>query len=278
MANCSKGIVYIVTQEEYFEEFEKSVKQLKKWVDAPVTLISLEQKDYSFIDENIVVEDPEKGSDKVYLLEESPYDRTLYLDTDIYVVDKVDELFEVLDEFELAISRNPERASEEIEDVPESFSELNTGVISYRKTDLVLSMFKEWQNLYEKRPYESHRDQPMFRKAIYYSDVRFTVLPSEYNCRFGIPGFLNKKAKILHGRLGDFESIGYRFTVTPEKAEKQINKEMGDRVHYIKRNSIKTKKINPKPWDKLYSALKWYGVEGTMLKIKERVISWFKSS
>lgn len=267
----SRGVVYIVTEENYFKEFEKSAKQLKKATDLSIALISLEEKHYGFVDENIVVDDPGKGSDKIYLLEKTPYDRTLYLDTDTYVVDEIDELFDVLNQFELAIRRAPQRASEEMEDVPPTFSELNTGVISYRKTEEVLQLFNDWKELYENRPYESHRDQPVFRKALYYSGVNFTTLPSEYNCRFGIPGYLYNEAKILHGRLDKFDTIGYRFTVMPEKAQKQLNNRTGSRVHYLKRNNLAVKKINPQPWDKLYSALRWYGIKGTISRIKRKL-------
>ncbi|QGA81058.1 putative nucleotide-diphospho-sugar transferase [Candidatus Nanohalobium constans] len=267
----SEGVVYIVTEENYFREFEKSAKQLKKTNDVPITLITLEEKQYDFIDENIVVDDPGKGSDKIYLLEKTPYDRTLYLDTDTYVVDEINELFDVLNQFELAIRRAPQRASEEMEDVPPTFSELNTGVISYRKTDDVQQLFDDWKELYEDRSYESHRDQPVFRKALYYSDVDFTTIPSEYNCRFGIPGYLYNEAKILHGRLDKFDTIGYRFTVMPEKAQKQLNNKTSSRVHYLKRNNLKIKKINPRSWDKLYSALKWYGIKETIERTIEKI-------
>ena len=44
-------------------------------------------------------------------------------------------------------------------------------------------------------------DQPFFRVAAYYGDVRIATLTREYNCKFRGQGYLNGKVKILHGHV-----------------------------------------------------------------------------
>ena len=267
----TEGIIYIITDERYREEAKKSVKQLKKHNDYPVTFITDQRFDLDILDKQIILEDEIEGSAKVQLLEKTPYDKTLYLDTDTFVTDNITELFTLLEKYDIAFAHNPERASEEIQGVPDSFPEPNTGVIPYKKTDNVVQLFENWQKEYKNRNYNSHRDQPAFRKALYNTKVNFTILPSEYNCRFGLPGFLDEKAKILHGRLDNYEGIGLRYTCKPEKALKTINSVKGARSHYFKRNKVVLKRNNPAIWDKVYSALKWYGAKETLRKMKRRM-------
>jgi hypothetical protein len=62
-------------------------------------------------------------------------------------------------------------------------------------------------------------DQATFRVALYQSEVRFTVLPPEYNCRFVFPAYVQGPVRILHGRGPDLEGV-----------ERQINEVSGPRV------------------------------------------------
>jgi hypothetical protein len=78
--------------------------------------------------------------------------------------------------------------------VPYAFTELNTGVLAFRKTPRWDAFCQNWLDLYERECFVLHAgtwegkrmavDQPAFRELLYHSDLRFTTLPSEYNCRF----------------------------------------------------------------------------------------------
>ncbi len=132
----------------------------------------------------------------------SPYDRTIFLDTDTFVVSDVSELFEVLDRFDIAASQVSSDYNAKRLGVPASFTEMNSGVIVYRKTPAVLALFEEWRRLFVQfeREYKWTWDQLSFRKAVYESDARVASLPVEYNFRPYFPAYLMNKAKILHGR------------------------------------------------------------------------------
>ncbi|ESP90013.1 hypothetical protein K933_00582 [Candidatus Halobonum tyrrellensis G22] len=130
----------------------------------------------------------------------SPFDRTLFLDTDTYLTDSVHELFDVLDEYDLAIA--PSLSQGSVSGVPAPRTQYNTGVVSYRSNDPVRELFTLWNDIY--REWREERDvvqnQPSFLKAVYETDVDLFTLSLNYNTRLFSPGALHGDAKILHGR------------------------------------------------------------------------------
>lgn len=74
--------------------------------------------------------------DSILSEENFPDDRNLYLDVDTYVCGEVDELFELLDSFDIGATYGLRPQSEET-NIPDSFPELNTGVLVYRDTNPV---------------------------------------------------------------------------------------------------------------------------------------------
>jgi hypothetical protein len=66
-------------------------------------------------------------------------------------------------------------------------------------------VLKEWDDLYaqhlKEKPDQPINDQPFFRVAIYYSDVRVATLTREYNCKYRGQGYLNGQVKLLHGHV-----------------------------------------------------------------------------
>ena len=156
-------------------------------------------------------------ADKPVALSERVIDdqRTLFLDTDTRICGDIGELFEVLDAFELAAAHAPIRLGPHqpaalSTRAPTSFPELNTGVIAYRGTNAMRQLFERWRSLHAetlRSAGPSLGDQATFRVALYESDVRFTVLPPEYNCRFTFPTYLHGPVRILHGRGDDLDGI-----------------------------------------------------------------------
>ena len=53
--------------------------------------------------------------------------------------------------------------------------------------------------LKDKRRY--YTDEPYIRYLLYHGDIRYSVLPMEYNCVLTHPGYLFSKVKIAHGRV-----------------------------------------------------------------------------
>jgi hypothetical protein len=130
----------------------------------------------------------------------SPFDKTLYLDSDTYVCTDVSELFDLLDQYELAISRVPNQPS--VTDLPKPWHLYNCGVIAYRDTEPMRALLSDWQTRYRSQLNNQDRpvDQPAFAQALYHSDVRWFTLPREYNVRVPRRGSLANDVKIVHGR------------------------------------------------------------------------------
>jgi hypothetical protein len=96
----SRGAVYIITQDpRYVELLLTSAASLKKAMpDLPITVFSQFAVDSPFFERVVPVEPTQDGFyDKSRLIQNSPYERTLFIDADTYVVEHIHELFELLD-------------------------------------------------------------------------------------------------------------------------------------------------------------------------------------
>ena len=64
---------------------------------------------------------------------------------------------------------------------------------------------RQWSELYkqylEESPGRHINDQPFFRVAVYYGEIRIATLGREYNCKFRGQGYLNGPVKLLHGHV-----------------------------------------------------------------------------
>jgi hypothetical protein len=145
-------------------------------------------------DKHIKVGKPKQfRSGRIDCLINTEFERTLFLDADTYICDDISELFDLLDYFDMAATLAPHYINRRVVGVPECFPELNLGVLVWNNNVKMKKLFEEW-----KEEYTRGASQPSFRKVLYESDVRFAVVPWEYNCRYGGPGYLFAKAKILH--------------------------------------------------------------------------------
>jgi hypothetical protein len=137
----------------------------------------------------------------------TPYERTLSLDTDCWVVDPVPELFEVLDQFDCALPMSGIRTVYPL-NVPECFYDFNPGVFAYRWSEQMKGLLADWKKRFlshfEKLNGVSHPEvgwfhsQPSFSEAIYHSRLRVAPLGQEYNWRG--TGYVHKRVKIVHKR------------------------------------------------------------------------------
>lgn len=146
--------------------------------------------------------------DKIAPLLSTPYEKTLFVDTDTLFLEPVTELWPLLDRFDFCICHAPWRETSpehyKMPDVPIAFPELNSGVVAYRSCSKTLALIRAWERRYSSQLSSGPAwgDQPALRKELYQSDLRLSILPPEYNTRTVFPVFRggNIKAKILHGR------------------------------------------------------------------------------
>jgi lipopolysaccharide biosynthesis glycosyltransferase len=160
---------------------------------------------------------------KVDYLPQSPYERTIYLDSDTRVVFPIDDVFDTLDRFDLAACQDFARKRRTMAanvppyaEIPYGLPEHNGGVIAYRRSEATEAFFQDWQKLYyEYREATLGQDQPSFRIALWRNDLRILTLPPEFNVR-------NRKQQaqaytrarepgneaLMHPRILHWQSVG----------------------------------------------------------------------
>jgi len=215
-----KGVVYGVSGLPWLRETIVSAASLKRCMpDMPIELhiakettdLLSEEVDLSIFFDFIVIHDTYEHwrSLKFEALKSDRFGKILFLDVDTYITGRFDELFDVLDKFDITAMHAPQRihpASIEsglydlYPDVPISFPEYNAGVISFRRNKQVIDFIDQWFEFYERGRKEKNyfMDQPAFRVAMYHSDIRICALTPEYNLRAGVPNVVKGDIKIIH--------------------------------------------------------------------------------
>jgi hypothetical protein len=223
----SQGAVYIITQDaRYVNLLLTSAASLKRAMpELPITVFSQFPIHSEYFERVIPVEPTEDGFfDKAKIFRQMPYDRTLFLDADTYLVEPVPELFSVLDHFDCAATHEEYVNTDWFDryprpDIPACYPEFNTGVVAFKRSDKTDRFLQQCEELYQlflkEKPGAPIGDQIFFRVAAYFGDVRIATLPREYNCKFRGQGYLNGKVKIIHGHV--------KFQLTPEQVNDAVS-------------------------------------------------------
>jgi hypothetical protein len=209
----SEGAIYIITQDSrYTGLLLNSAASLKRVMpDLPVTVFSQFPLESPLFERVIRVEGSQDGFyDKTLIMPQTPYERTLFIDADTYVVDPVPELFTILDQFDCAATHEEYVNTDWFNhyprpDIPACFPEFNTGILVFKRSLRMNRVLEDWPKLYQsfiaENPGKKINDQPFFRAAVYCNAVRMATLTREYNCKFRGQGYLNGRVKILHGHI-----------------------------------------------------------------------------
>jgi hypothetical protein len=226
------GIFYIATGTQFVEEAKISAKSVRSVMpDIPIAIATDVEPEFGF-DRVIEISDPNYGfEDQICNLHRSPFNKTLHLDTDIYVDSNVTELFDLLHQFDIGVAYNHDREAFDLPRVPESFPEYNTGVIVYKNNNNFRQFTRSWHDDYsELYSEENTQNQPSFRKSLFESDLRVATITPEYNCMLRYPGHIRKRIKIAHSRLLDIQTPGADKSINVIKATKKVNNYQGHRL------------------------------------------------
>ena len=109
----------------------------------------------------------------------SPYERTIYMDSDTFSCKSPEELFRVL-----------ERSAADMACVwggRGNHSGASAGVLAYRKSAASDALWRAWERIYRDVMASTRREQPSFQKAVKEavggSGLGVVKLPMTYNCR-----------------------------------------------------------------------------------------------
>ncbi len=160
--------------------------------------------------------------DKIANMRRSPFERTLYLDSDTFVVEEIAHVLRLLEHYDIAVAYAPAYRGLDDPGVPPAFYEFNTGVLAWRSSDRVSAFMRSWQETYvawlEDEPFpgagkasRSRRaDQPAFRRCAWEHGLRLFVLAPEYNLRLGYPTTVVERVRVIHGEHDDFDALAAR--------------------------------------------------------------------
>ncbi len=206
----SVGIIYVAIGARFVPEASLSAKSVRRFLpDVPILLFTDQAPEINGgFDEIIQLSAPHPRAhiNKLIAMTQSPFEKTLLLDTDTYVCADISDLFAMLDRFDIAMTQDRAYRDDFPTNtgVPDAFVEFNHGVIAFRRSFAVREALKEslrWTERLRTCSGVYPFDQAPLRIALFHSEVRIATLPLEYNCRFASYGYLNGVVRILHGRL-----------------------------------------------------------------------------
>lgn len=222
MSFPEQGYLFAFFGKQYREEAIRSAKRIKVVDrDAHITAVTTEEEDFEDAFDHVVFRKFSSGTYQRHLLYKvlhmyrcSPYQRTLFLDSDTYLCYAVPELFDLLDHFDVGVTHGPYDTS-----IPKLYDRevvgywpFNTGVITFSKNAVNERVFDLWSTLYEDHvngPDEYGIDQEFLNTALLRYSARVCTLPVQYNARVHRPLCFVPPLKILHAHA-DLPNIAAR--------------------------------------------------------------------
>jgi len=223
-----KGILYVATGARYVEEARSSARSVRACNPSlPICLVTDQpiepDADFDIVrdvhetpsgtaagPENYLALDRVAYYRKILPLVRSPFEKTLFLDTDTWVGDSLEDLFTLLDRFDLLVTpahivRDYDFEKEELpfNQIPDAFGYFNTGLIAYRRGPNLETFMRRWvENYSEHTARFTVNDQPAFRLTLFEGPASFHVLPPNYNILSWAPFIVPAGGRIvmLHGR------------------------------------------------------------------------------
>jgi hypothetical protein len=181
-----RGVLYIATGAAHLRAARASAASVRRSNPGLKTAVFTEVAGAEGFDRVMPIRDAHYRS-KVDHMHRSPFDVTLYLDGDTRVFGDLGPVFRLADRFDMALAQVARFWARGYQvqwrhAVPATFPQLNTGVMLFRGTPAVRTLFGEWRGAYYAAGAEGD-DQRAFRELVWLSDLRLAVLPGIYNAR-----------------------------------------------------------------------------------------------
>jgi len=205
-SSLQRGFLYLAFGIKYLNEAAASAVKLRYWHAEPICLITdclPSGFDVSAFDCVMQMEMRLDYRDKI-LIRNSPFLRTIFLDSDTHVTGSLDELFSILDRFDLGVQFTEGGHHYSLPGVPPIFYEPSAGIVAFNSSSKVSSFFDVWDAVYEE--IESSQGQPgawdqrSLRKALYLSNLQIFSIPTEYQFYTYKPNLVAGQVRMIHGR------------------------------------------------------------------------------
>lgn len=250
----NRGVIYIAIGKKYVEEAIHSCLTLKKNNNINATIFTNRIVQNDIFDDVVLIESiehPWKLKVKALLL--TPYDETLFLDTDTEIRGNIENPFDLLEKFDFVLAPVRDYKEGKLEgftkilqnrsDIPR----LNTGVIYFKKSHISFRFLEIWyervgkisgtpqlgidcdQNEFNKMLSEKIDNEMAIKVS--------TILNYEYNCRLYFLPHLNKRQmkniKIIHQHylnIQDLRKYYYNFPIYKRVFIEKIRVVLGKRL------------------------------------------------
>ncbi len=212
----SKGVVYnSVQSKSHVIEARKSVASVRKFhPDWRVAIHTDRNRVHSEYDDVIPCDLALSNANhpyraKIEAMIHSPYDETLYLDTDTELRKPIDHVFEVFPDYDMASCYAMGKSYGHTPAYLDCMAEYNAGVIFWKKTKRTDDFFQQWLRYFDENKNLSPppTDQFSFMLAVHKNPhFRVAMLSIHYNQRhYGTaadfqPAKVEKEAFIVHNR------------------------------------------------------------------------------
>lgn len=223
MFESNFGVFYVAAGKKYIDESCYSARSFKKINPSIKISLACNQvpKEEKLFDQIILVDEQVSCRNEGLLFKvkhlyfSSPYEKTIFVDTDTFFASDCASGFDILEYFDIALVPAPvdthypiSKSGKKIECKP-----LNTGVILFKKNEANDRLFKEWITIYSDKLLSKSNlresDQTSFVEALFNSSSRLYPLPNEWNARFCFINVFAEPVKILHGYSRNIENIAY---------------------------------------------------------------------
>jgi hypothetical protein len=155
-----------------------------------ICLVTDDPRTSTFWDDLVIIPKPSFGFDDKIQVNLCPYERFLFLDTDVQVVGDMTPAFDLLDRHDLCGVHLFEGHDYRIQGIPDCYPEINSGVLGLKKSDTLARFFDLWAHYYklfyaenQKSAYAAPNvgDQKSLRAAAWHSDIRMACMGPEFN-------------------------------------------------------------------------------------------------
>jgi hypothetical protein len=205
----TEGVLLVATGSRHRDEAIEALPRIRPQLSGrPVWLICDEPARIpaGCFDRVLPHPDPRQSyRDKIVGLLRLPFRRTLFLDSDVELLQPLDDVFALLHVVDLVACHAPVRWFRWRDpEVPEGLCELNSGVLGLCRGRAQRRLVRLWLSTYDRVGVKV--DQATLRSALWWAmqhGLRCWVLPPEYNLRTTKPWVAGAGmgVKVVHGRI-----------------------------------------------------------------------------
>lgn len=228
----SRGVLYTVTGisrytgESYLSLAIRSAQSIKKFLPQIAIAVMTDEEYIQQAREvkcfdKVILKKTEllgKYQMKVDWIKHTPFEETLYLDADTLAIHNMQDIFDILKYFDIALPRASFRKK------ASPLSDLSSSMILFKNTPEIRQIFSMWRSEYllalEKNM--DAGDQGVLTKCIYQSTARCYVIPGEYHFNTGLPCVAHGPVRLVTAHKKNYLEISQRY----------LNKSLSHRAYF----------------------------------------------